>query len=81
MMVQIKSYEEKIICALIQVQVIENKAEKCQHIDWTMIRSFMYKRKVDVQFVIPHKAIEHFVISVIQEKRAKSDLLDGENHE
>lgn len=34
--------------------------------------------EVDVQFVIPHEAIERFVIPVIQEKRAKSDLLDGE---
>lgn len=34
--------------------------------------------EVDMQFVIPHEAIERFVIPVIQEKRAKSDLLDGE---
>lgn len=34
--------------------------------------------EVDVQFVIPHEAIERFVIPVIQEKRAKRDILDGE---
>lgn len=34
--------------------------------------------EVDVQFVIPYEAIERFMIPVIQGKRAKSDLLDGE---
>lgn len=34
--------------------------------------------EVDVQFVIPYEAIERLVIPVIQEKRVKSDLLDGE---
>lgn len=33
---------------------------------------------VDMQFVIPHEAIERFMIPVIQEKRAKRDLLEGE---
>lgn len=32
----------------------------------------------DMRFVIPYEAIECFVISVIQEKRANRDLSDGE---